>query len=210
MKALLVKGVFHWGFSVRIVTESAGAQQYLLPPPSTLTGALSYGLSISKALSECITKKGKKVKLFSRVVKLADAIKWATFAFSDEASIDGHAAAIGYSDFIRSFRLIYQRGARHSWEQQDMWYGVSAHGKVYACGTGFKTVYIVDEQKLKELGFRDEDLLIAAFSIVRIGAREGLVSILDVNLSNRIEIVRSFFIRGHQQFLHPHRACRVT
>jgi len=189
MKALLVEGVFHWGFSVRIITESAGAQYYPLPPPSTLIGALAYGVNALLAHPECEAQKRKN--LYSGARRLRRAVKWAAFALSDELSVGGKAAAIGYSDFIRSFRLIYQRGVRHQLEQKRMWYGISAHGKVYACGAGFKVLYLIDERGLEELGVSEDVLVRSALSIVRIGAREGLVSIFRARLTDSVKPVNA-------------------
>jgi CRISPR-associated protein Cas5a/b/c len=186
MLALLVKGAFHWGFSVRIVTESAGAQYYPYPPPSTLIGALTYGLSAVAGLPEC--RLSADAALMSSAASMYGIVRWAAFAFSDGTSVVQRSAAIGYSDFIKAFRLPYQRGARHTWEQRDMWYGVSAHGKVYACGSGFKALYLIDEGRLKGLGVSDSDLLTAAYSIVRIGARESLVSVAAAEASRDVTV----------------------
>jgi CRISPR-associated protein Cas5a/b/c len=197
MLALLVEGVFHWGFSVRIVTESAGAQHYPYPPPSTLIGALAYGVSAVRGLPECeVPGSGRRATLRSTAALVHKAVRWAAFAFSDGPSAPRRAAAVGYSDFIRAFRLPYQRGARHVWEQQDMWYGVNAHGRVYACGAGFKALYLVDEAGLSELGLGERDLLKAAYSIVRVGARESLVSVVSAHLTRDVEIRGAEGARG--------------
>jgi CRISPR-associated protein Cas5a/b/c len=202
MRALLVEGIFHWGFSVRIITESAGAQYYLYPPPSTLIGALAYGINILKDFPECtISNSGKQrtsrkeLKIMSSAVLLHDIVKWVAFAFSDELSVGKRSAAIGYADFIRSFRLLYQRGARHVWEQSDMWYGVNAHGKVYACGTGFKILYLLDENRTARLGINEQKLLMAAYSIVRLGAHESLVSINNVQITDKVEVLTADHVK---------------
>jgi CRISPR-associated protein Cas5a/b/c len=196
MLALLINGVFHWGFSVRIVTESAGAQYYPYPPPSTLIGALAYGISTLAGLPECrLSTDGKRVTLISTAALAYDAVRWATFAFSDEFSGMKRSAATGYSDFIRAFRLPYQRGARHVWEQSDMWYGVNAHGKVYACGAGFKAFYLIEEGLLRRLGLSEDDLLTAAYSVTRIGARESLVSVCTVKLTKDVRVLTAEKVR---------------
>jgi len=189
MLALVIRGLFHWGFSVRIITESAAAQYYPYPPPSTLIGALAYGINTLRGAPECgLSVSGKGVTVVSNAAPVYDVVPWATFAFSDELSAMRRSVAIGYSDFIRAFRLLYQRGARHEWDQSDMWYGVNAHGKVYACGAGFKALYLIDERRLKDLGLSDRDLLRAACSIARIGAREGLVSMISAKISRDIKV----------------------
>lgn len=189
MLALLVEGIFHWGFSVRIATESAGAQYYPYPPPSTLIGALAYGLSVVRRQPECVElRDGKSTTLASAAALMHGVVRWAAFAFSDRFPVM-HAAAVGYSDFIRAFRLPYQRGMRHTWDQSDMWYGVSAHGKVYACDAGFKIIYLVDENRLRELELGKHDLLTAAYSIVRIGARESLVSVTSAEVTEDLEVL---------------------
>ena len=208
MLALLVEGVFHWGFSVRIVTESAGAQCYPYPPPSTLIGALAYGMSSVSELPECrLSASGKRVSLVSSAAIVYTAVPWAAFAFSDATAVAGRSVAVGYSDFIRAFRLLYQRGARHTWEQRDMWYGVNAHGKAYACGAGFKVIYLVDEEELGKLGLTERGLLVAAYSIVRIGARESLVSVVSAEVSKDLEIIKGVDVKGsfETEFYFPSR-----
>ncbi|MEM1554720.1 MAG: type I-A CRISPR-associated protein Cas5a [Thermoproteota archaeon] len=182
MKALLVEGLFHWGFSVRVVTESAGAISYHVPPPSTLMGALAYGLVINRAYPEVIVENEKTIK--SSVAKLKDVVKWATFAFVNGSS---KISAVRYSDFIRSFRLPYQRGVRH--EEPDYWYGISASGKVYALGTGFKILYFLNTKSLEENGISDLELFKAAYSIIRLGAKEGIISITGVSISKKMSKV---------------------
>jgi CRISPR-associated protein Cas5a/b/c len=192
MLALLVEGVFHWGFSVRLVTESAGAQYYPYPPPSTLIGALAYGVSSVKGLPESIISPAGKGSntILSTVAQIHRAVRWATFAYSSKFP-QRPVGAVGYSDFIRAFRLPYQRGQRHTWDQSDMWYGVNAHGRIYACGAGFKAIYLVNEKGLKELELSETDLLRAAYSIVRIGARESLVSVVSAEVTRDVEAQRS-------------------
>jgi CRISPR-associated protein Cas5a/b/c len=187
MISLLVEGIFHWGFSVRYITESAGSQQYPVPPPSTLIGALAYGLSAVKGLPEFdYIQERRGEKLVSGAYRLRKAVLWATFSFTS-----GNTAAVEYSDFIRSFRLIYQRGTRHTWDQKDMWFAVSASGKVYACNSAFKALYLFNSDELQNLRIKLEDLIHASFSIVRIGSRESLVSIKKVTPSSSIEEVKA-------------------
>jgi CRISPR-associated protein Cas5a/b/c len=204
LRALLVEGVFHWGYSVRLISESAAAQQYLVPPPSTLIGALAFSLNLLKDFPEFAEirtgqqrARGRghrsgveeETELMSGAARLLNVVIWATFAFSDELSVSGRAFAVGYSDFIRCFRLIYQRGIRHRWEDYDMWYGIGAHGKVYACGAGFKILYLVDLGSAKERGIEKIDLLQASLSITRLGAKEGLVSIRGASFSDRLDLL---------------------
>jgi CRISPR-associated protein Cas5a/b/c len=189
MLALLVEGVFHWGFSVRLVTESAGAQYYPYPPPSTLIGALAYGVSAIKGLPECIISPAGKGSnaILSTVAQIHRAVRWATFAYSSKFP-QRPVGAVGYSDFIRAFRLPYQRGQRHTWDQSEMWYGVNAHGRVYACGAGFKSIYLINEKGLKELELSETDLLRGAYSVVRIGARESLVSVFSAEVTRDVKV----------------------
>jgi len=197
MLALVVRGLFHWGFSVRIVTESAGAHCYPYPPPSTLIGALAYGVSNVRGDPECrLSTNSKNTTIVSNAILIADVVHWATFAFSDEGSIMRRSAAVSYSDFIRAFRLLYQRVQRHTWNQSEMWYGVNAHGKVYACGAGFKIFYLIDEERFRSLGLDDRGLLTAAYSIVRIGAREGLVSVTSAEVSRDVKIFSAKEAKG--------------
>lgn len=186
MKTLLVEGLFHWGFSIRVVTESAGALSYHVPPPSTLMGALAYGLSIDKTYPEVIIENERTIE--SSVTKLKDVVKWATFAFANGSSKMG---AVRYSDFIKSFRLPYQRGTRH--EQKEFWYGISASGKVYAGGMSFKILYFLSTKGLEENKINDLELLKAAYSIVRLGSKESIISITGVSITKELSKVNPPF-----------------
>jgi len=178
--ALLIEGTFHWGFSVRMISESAAANPYPVPPPSTLVGALAYGCAIVKRFSECYLEKNKK---YSTAAKLVKYILWSTF------SLKGNNVCLtSYSDMLRMFSLPYQRGARHEPKYRDMWFGVRAHGKVYYPNGGFGILYLLDDGIIEFLG--GEDILLRAAShIVRLGSREGLVSISNISLSSSISVV---------------------
>jgi len=184
--ALLVEGVFHWGFSVRVVSESAAANPYPVPPPTTLVGALAYGYAITKGVAECFEAKG----YYSTAAKIFDHVLWASFGFKKL----NEQCFTPCTDMIRMFSLIYQRGERHKWKYyyEGMWFGVRGHGKVYYPNGGFMIVYLLDDgiQKL----FESHNALIkAASAIPRIGSRESLVSIATVKTSSKIEKISTPF-----------------
>jgi len=185
LQALKVTGEFHWGYSIRAVSESAAAHPYMVPPPSTLIGALSYGLTRVRGLSECTNIEGK---LASRTLEAYSIVSWATFGLQDERK-EMAIVAHGYSDPVRLFRLPYQRGARHEWAQRDMWFGVAAHGKTYYPTGGFKILYLIRKREAEEIlgGDYQEILLRSCASICRLGSREGLVSIESVELSEDLQ-----------------------
>ncbi len=181
MIGVLVEGFLHWGFSVRVVSESAAAHPYLAPPPSTLIGALAYGLSVVKGFSECLEVDGG---LYSSAVKAKELVRWAAFAYAAKGKVFGLPAP--HTDMVKVFRLPYQRGARHTWDQKDMWFGACGHGKVYAPLMGFKILYLIDDDRASgELS--EHDIVKACYSICRLGSRESLVSVTNVEVSRRIE-----------------------
>ncbi|RLF94554.1 type I-A CRISPR-associated protein Cas5 [Thermococci archaeon] len=193
--AIKTIGEFHWGYSIRAVSESAAAHPYPVPPPSTLIGGLSYGLAKLSRLGESmeIKKEGATV-LASRTLSIYDAVTWVAFGFDHLNQGETIILAQGYSDLTRLFRLVYQRGDRHRWEQKDMWFGVAAHGKVYYPSGAFKIVYLIDEEQIKKSGMIrdsiDDALVKACLSINRLGSKESLVSIRSAEITKDIRAVK--------------------
>ncbi|MHC1637483.1 MAG: type I-A CRISPR-associated protein Cas5a [Candidatus Nezhaarchaeales archaeon] len=172
--ALLIEGVFHWGFSIRMVSESAAANPYPIPPPSTLIGALAYGYATTKREPEC-HEKGS----FSTAAKVFDYVLWASFALK----WSNGQCLTSCTDMIRMFSLIYQRGERHEWKYHDMWFGVRGHGKTYYPNGAFAAIYLLKDEAVKMLFNHEESLLKAAYSITRIGSKESLTSIVSAEIS---------------------------
>jgi len=189
-----IVGEFHWGYSIRAVSESAAAHPYPVPPPSTLIGALSYSFSRLRNLGECISiVKDNKIFLASRALMFSNIITWATFGFKRNEKSNKIVLAQEYSDPIRLFRLIYQRGVRHEKKYKNMWFGVAAHGKVYYPSGQFKIIYLLREDMLlKNIGESEDIRKIirkACFSINRLGSRESIVSVEQVKITNNIDVI---------------------
>ncbi len=157
-RALVVDGVFNWGFSVRAVYTSAASQPYPLPPPTTLVGALAASYVRIKGLPEVIIKNGM---IYSRAAELLNDVLWATIKI--------HSYAIMYSDMGRLVRTHYLRDEYR--RDPKRWFGISSVGKVYS-NSSFRIIYILrgtNKVPYETLGR----------SIVSLGSKEGLVHIKD-------------------------------
>jgi len=182
-KTLLVEGEIHWGYSIRAVSESAAAHPYTVPPPSTLMGALAFGIAqLHLRKPECLYEDGK---LYSFTVKVFDHTLWATM------SLGGSSLVTPSSDMIKMFSLIYQRGERHKLEywEKGMWFGVRGHGKMYNPNGNFKILYVINDRLIDEIG-SEQNLIKAAYQISRLGSKESIVNINSALLSTKLEVMR--------------------
>jgi len=172
-KALVVDGVFNWGFSVRAVYASAASQPYPLPPPTTLVGALAASHARIKRLPEVIVKNDM---IYSRATELLSDVLWATI------KIRGYA--VMYSDMGKLVRSHYLRDEYR--RDSKRWFGVSSVGKVYS-NSSFRIIYILrgaSRVPYETLGR----------SIVSLGSKEGLVYIRDSRVVNAVVTSRKYDI----------------
>lgn len=153
----------HWGFAVSHPIKAKAKPSYLLPPPTTLIGALSYG-DFRGLESDLLGN-----YMGSPAYKLQAKIRGAFASFSK-----GFSGAY-IEDIIRNVAYYYER-----YKDRSHWYNVISTGKVYAPGQEINVVYLTDslsEDELKRL----------SWSIIRLGCKECLVSVKDVEVGEAKE-----------------------
>ncbi len=187
----LAEVIFHWGFSVRSVGSSAASLPYLIIPPQTLVGALSWGLAKVLGLPEVVNSVSA-TKLFID----EGVIVWSA------ARLEGPVAP--YSDIVKLERSPYMRERyRKDFQRQ---FGVSSMGRVYAPSLKATIAYVINVNRLINLIRRVgssmdpyEALKAAISSIIRIGSKESIVTIDDIKIvepsnSDHDVVETSFYI----------------
>ncbi|BCU69799.1 type I-A CRISPR-associated protein Cas5a [Stygiolobus caldivivus] len=147
----------HWGFYVSYPQASKAKPSFYLPPPTTLVGALSYGKFRGTDTKLFKGKPGSPAGEFK--VKAA-----ATFAKEFAGSYS--------EDIVRNVIMYFQRKERRMDPRYR--YNVVPTGKVYAPNQVVKVVYVTDMGK--------EELERLSWSITRLGCKECLVSVEDVEV----------------------------
>jgi len=172
--AALADVEFSWGFSVRTVGSSASSLQYLVPPPQTILGALSWSVARLLSLSEVVRSTQQKFVSTTKLLVDEGGVLWAS------ARLAGSAAPS--ADMVRLIRAPYMREEyRASAERQ---FGISTVGRVYAPRLRATFAYVIDLSRFAEFAKRrgysgDPVELIKASlaSMVRLGSREGLIAV---------------------------------
>ena len=167
LRILAIRGVLHWGFSVRIPGASAGGATYPTIPPSTVLGALSRTWCAEKGYA---TRNAR-----SCTEEFIDAV--ASKAIEQRGNYPGVLLAVEtpYTtalDLMRQQRVTYRQSQHRKLEKKDEWFGVSAFGKAYAPAARFK-IYLVLRGDAGELAR-------LAWTITSLGSKESTVSIEDV------------------------------
>ncbi|MGC8987812.1 type I-A CRISPR-associated protein Cas5a [Infirmifilum sp.] len=172
---------FHWGYLIRKYTASKTRESYLVPPPTTLIGALAYGYAKLKNLPEedtgyicydCSTAERIRKQIISVNTKLLSRI-------------------ILYADLTR----IWWFRKRESIAKMD----AVAIGKTYVgklnTAKDMEVVYVFSNDIKEE---EKRNLVKAAYSIIRIGGSHGLVSVIDVDYGTASKLVGENTV--HTQF----------
>ena len=166
LKGILVEGIHHWGFSIRVPKTSAGGSSYPYVPISTILGALSRGYCTSYAVKDEISCTYEFVQFYKNY------IFWVAYGV-DEPRL------IPYSDLMRQERVPYRKLNYRKPGQEKDWFGVSAFGKTYGEGVRFSIALIASE--------RVEELSKLAWQVVALGSKESLVSIINVRNVDVVE-----------------------
>lgn len=166
MKGILVEGIHHWGFSIRVPKASAGGSSYPYVPISTIIGALSRGYCTSYAVKDDTSCTYEFIQIYKNY------IFWAAYGVEE-------SRLIPYSDLLRQERVPYRRSSYRQPGQEKEWFGVSAFGKTYGEGVKFSIALIVTE--------RVEELSKLAWQITALGTKESLVTITGVKAADAIE-----------------------
>jgi CRISPR-associated protein Cas5a/b/c len=149
----------HWGFSVSVPSVSKSRPSVYLPPPTTLIGALSYG-----------KYRGYDTVLVNR---RPGSPAYNLLNVKAAASFSKDFRGTYIEDIVRNVILYFQRSGRKT--DPKYRYGVIPSGKVYSPNGKLNVVYVTDSIDRSEL----ERL---SWSITRIGCKECLVSVEDVEI----------------------------
>ncbi|BBD73575.1 type I-A CRISPR-associated protein Cas5 [Sulfodiicoccus acidiphilus] len=154
----------HWGFSVAVPRASKAKAAFPLPPPTTLVGALSYGLWRGKDY----TPDGKGSPASELHGKVYGAARFGDGTYG-----------VYIEDVVRNVVSYFQKPERRS--KREYTFGIVPTGKVYSSGE-LVVVYLSSQLSTGQL----EKL---SWSLVRVGSKEGLVSVEDVELgeASRVE-----------------------
>jgi len=180
-KVLAVRGRFHWGFWIRAPLASSRQGTYVLPPPSTLIGALAYAY---------FTYLRARGVIIGELLKDSYAEYLHNFALMvDSAYFRPLDPLVAQLDITRQFQAPYIR--RENLEDPQQWFNVRPVGKVYAPNSRFEIAYVINDNFVK---FHEqycrcrEDYTLAlrraATSIIRLGPIEGLVTIEQVEVGD--------------------------
>lgn len=171
MRALIVDLEPVWGYSIKKPTTSKAQPPVLLPSPTSLVGALTYGLGKLMLEGE-IKVENNKIK--SLAYYFFDIFPFVSTFITGTKTDDGFG--IDWTDINRYQILQFQRAERRYTSEYR--FGAVPVGKVYINGR-LIAVYVIDEEKaMKKIGADYErKLLMAAHMINRIGSKESIVSV---------------------------------
>jgi len=177
MKSIFISGIHHWGFSVRKPKTSAGGDSYIVPPVTTLLGALSRGYCEEKGYAS-IHRKSCTEEFIEDFIKKKCDCKFFWIAYGVE-----EPKLIPYSDLFREERAPYRREDHRKRGDVRELFGVSAFGKVYGLNAKFSISIILDSDKEEILN----KLARWSWQITHLGSKESLVSVLNVKITKVLE-----------------------
>ena len=187
LEALVVRVRFLWGFSIRRPSVSKAQPSYSTIPPTTLIGALSAPIAVSKKYGEVVAR-GKSIYSASTIAM--DFVAAASLTFEERR---GRApVGIYWEDLNRYAIHQFQRRERRA--KRESMFGAIGVGKIYAPDAIAKIVYILDTAKARSvLGDTwRSDLIRYAYQITRIGSKESLVAVEDARLARVKPVGREF------------------
>jgi CRISPR-associated protein Cas5a/b/c len=159
----------HWGYSIKRPIFSASQPVLLVPPPSSLLGALARALAYFNGMSENTLIGGE---LYSSASLLIRDIPWITLALSDKRFISPILGLIESRDIIRALIAPYQR-SQHIYPGSRVLFGIQPHGRIYAPSMRLNLIYLAKDKNLGKY----------AWCITSLGNKESVVSVLDVHVT---------------------------
>lgn len=193
MLALTVKARYHWGFWVRAPGTSKFQATLPVPPPTTIIGAIAYPLAKRGALSLQGVRREGEVVLDPKLGLMSPAGLLEKYVYAT-ASLDTDQS-LGYmwDDLNKFVTILFQETTKSTDEEKAvggrrylMKYrtGALPAGKVYYPSGRISMVMLVDEGVREIISGRLEDeLRMAAWQITRVGSKESIVSVEEVQLS---------------------------
>lgn len=172
----------HWGFSVKRPIFSAAQPALIVPPPTTLLGALARAAAVLKGWSEVEVRvrkqrsrgrrgAGTSIQLYSSAVRILEDVPWATLALIDERYVSPMLGLIETRDIIRALIAPYQRG-ENIYVGSPYIYGIQPHGRVYAPSMRVHVLYLARSREAEKW----------AYLVQSIGSKESIVSVASVRV----------------------------
>lgn len=185
--ALLLRLRPSWGYSVKVPNTSASQPSLSLPPPTTLVGAVAYGVLKLQGRDQETEISGGRLTNFAEKL-------WSATVYSG-ASLNGFGAPI--MDISKYIIRIYQRKANRDRPEYQL--GAIPTGKVYVTGEIRALLGFHEERLSKIVEKFDEVLPKASYLVTRLGAKESIVSVEEVKwgyskvLGREVEFCSSFY-----------------
>ncbi|MGC9069034.1 MAG: type I-A CRISPR-associated protein Cas5a [Thermoprotei archaeon] len=194
MQALIVDFEPVWGYSIKRQIVSKAQYSLSIPPPTSLIGAITYGLG--KLLSEGEIRVDNSQKIRSLAYYFFDIFPFVS-AFITNFGIE-------WTDINRYQILQFQRPERR--HEETYRFGAVPTGKIYVNGEIIAIYVINEESAIKKIGTDyEEKLLMSAYMINRIGSKESIVSV------NRAEFAKLEYSENKTfctKLYHPMRAIK--
>jgi len=185
---IYTRALYHWGFSVRIPGTSGGGPSLPIPPPTTLIGALAYGI-INRGPEVLVLDRGKRRKRSTNTISVASpAIRIAKHVLAVGARITprkGLAFTIPSYDKMRYQITPYQ--GQDNLKDINQWFASLSFGVTYSPNIEIEFIVILDEKISNNLGVNEKILLRAALMPPRLGSKESLITVLDVKVGEASE-----------------------
>ena len=173
--------LLHWGFSVRQVGASAAQLAYVLPPPPTVVGAFMNPLARALGLGELLSP--------GRGPATGPAMECALRAtVAASAGLEGDVGVAVHAEPSRILAAPYKSGGSYTralrqppYTAADELLPVQATGSA-SSPSRMHLAWLVDAGALGRClgrGVDPELLEAAAWSVYRLGSREGLASVLE-------------------------------
>ncbi|MEB2835840.1 MAG: hypothetical protein GSR80_001081 [Desulfurococcales archaeon] len=213
---LYSKVVLHWGFIVRQLGASAAQLAYALPPPPTVVGAFANPLARILGLGEEVDR--RLAPAGSRV--MACALK-ATLAAA--AGLGGPVGSAVHAEPSRIAAALYKTGGDYSRALREPAYlaadrllPVQAEGAASAPGAILHLAWLVDLEGLsaclseaygRGVSVSSREALAAAWSVYRLGSREGLASTVVARLYGAGELEELGEGSAFESILYQHADC---
>jgi CRISPR-associated protein Cas5a/b/c len=163
---LKVSCILHWGWKLNLVPFSKSRPPLLVPPPTTLIGALAYPLNRTLRIAEVLHD-------YSSAECLRDVLKYVGFRID--------APLTSYFDLTK-ISFFYRKEVRSDAVALGKTYTLFQKRPQYEAPT-ITICYVIDEDEaLSKFGEKIKEKLVeAALGITRIGSRESLVAPLNLS-----------------------------
>lgn len=193
MLALTIKARYHWGFWVRVPGTSKFQATLPIPPPTTIIGALAYPLARRGVLSYQGVRWEGEVLLDKKLGPMSPAGLLEKYIYATASFDIDQSMGYMWDDLNKFVTLLFQETTKGTDEEEAvggrrylMKYrtGALPAGKVYYPSGVLSMVLLVDEG-LREIvpGKLEDELRMAAWQITRVGSKESIVSVEEVQLS---------------------------